>query len=430
MLEVDEALRKPGVLKPWLIYTGSLEGARTILSTVASSMITVAGVVFSITIVVLSLASSQFGPRLIWNFMHDLGNQLVLGTFVSTFMYCLILLGTIQTVSDDEDYLPYISISVALLMAMASLGVLVYFIHHISSSIHASNVAANVWNDLKRSIDDFFPVSFKDGEHVLKEPDEPPGFPADFNRSATPISSDTSGYLQSIDFDGLMKKASEIDLLIRIEYRPGHFIANGNTLTMLWPSENVDTITKSAIQSCFIIGNQRTLEQDVEFAVHQLVEVAVRALSPGVNDPFTAITCIDWLGAALSEVAGRKMHASYRYDADSKLRVAAVPFSFTGMIDAAFNSIRQYGASSPGILIRLLETITAIATRAYRKSDLEDLARHAAMIHRTAKAQIQEEQDLEDVENRYETAATAILARDSGKDPLATGRKSEVILSK
>ncbi len=291
-------------------YTRGADGARAILSTVAGSMISVATTAFSIVIVALQLASGQFGPRLLLNFMRDTGNQVVLGTFIATFMYCLLVLRTINA-GEDSEFVPHISVTFGIVLAITSIAVLIYFIHHAATSIQAQQVIAEVGHDLDETIDRLFPKKIGRGapEHKRRMEED---IPADFERDACPIRASGSGYIQAVDDDELMKIATENNLIVRLNYRPGNFVVQGSKLVMVWPSERVNKKLTQKINDAFILGNQRTSTQDVEFSVNQLVEIAVRALSPGINDPFTAIRCIDQLSAALCHLVEKDIPSPYR----------------------------------------------------------------------------------------------------------------------
>ena len=295
----------------WWIYSGEPEGARAVLSTIAESMITVAGVVFSITIVVLSLASSQYGPRLIRNFMNDRGNQIVLGIFLSTFMYCLVTLRQIQKMKESI-LVPHISVTVGVLMAMAGLGVLIYFIHHISASIQANNLLAAVGRDLENSISRLFPEKLgRTADMNMENQQIVNNVPADFEENAVAVHSDRSGYLQMISLEGLMNTAKSNDLLVHLHYRPGRFIIEGAVVVKVWPEKNVSEGLSGEINESLILGTERTQTQDVEYAFDLLSETALRALSPSINDPYTALSCIDWIGSGLSKLCERQMPSRY-----------------------------------------------------------------------------------------------------------------------
>lgn len=384
-------------------YTLGPNGSRAILSAVAGSMISVATTAFSITIVALQLASSQFGPRLLRNFMQDTGNQIVLGTFISTFIYCLLVLRTINGTQENE-FVPDISVTCGILFAIASIGVLIYFIHHAAASIQVDNVITKVGCDLDDAIERLFPKKVGRGAsaYALRRIEE--DIPADFDRDACPIKATGGGYIQSIDDDELMQIARENNLLLCVQRRPGNFVVQGSDLVLVWPGEHANKKLGKKINNAFILGLQRTELQDVEFSVNQLVEIAARALSPGINDPFTAIRCIDQLSAALSHLAQKDIPSPYRYDQDDKLRVIAEPVTFADITDTAFNKIRQYGQSSVGVTIRLLEAIAVIAPYTHNNKDRAALLRHAHMIERGSHKGVSEELDRKDVEEQYQVA--------------------------
>ena len=394
----------------WLVYSGGPDGARVVLSTIAGSMITVAGVVFSITIVVLTLASSQFGPRLIKNFMNVRANQMVLGTFVATFIYGVLVLRTVNAVP-GKIFVPGLSVTMAIVMSLLSLGVLIFFIHSVSESIQAQNIIARVRRDLEKAVDRIFPEMIGQAEDLSHGPIKRDyDIPMTCDRDVCQVKALRSGYLQAVDGDALMKLAAEENLLIHLGYRPGNFITRGGCLVTIWPGEKVDEALSEKINAIFIVGPERTLEQDAEFAISQLVEIAVRALSPGINDPITAITCIDWLGAALCQLTSRKLPPSHRYDERNRLRVICKPFAFEGMLDAAFNMIRQNAFTVAAVSIHLLETIATILAQARRKEDRAALLRHAAMVVHGCKENLSADEDRKDLEMRYQTALNTFNA--------------------
>lgn len=375
-------------------YTRGADGARAILSSVAGSMITVATTAFSIVIVALQLASRQFGPRLLRNFMRDTGNQIVLGTFIATFIYCLLVLRTINA-GEDNEFVPHLSVTFAVGLALASIVVLIYFIHHAAESIQAQHVIAQVGDELNQTIDNLFPKKIGHCTPNHNQIDIPA-----FEREANPIRASRSGYIQAIDDDELMKIATQSNILVRLNHRPGDFMVQGSNLAIVYPGERVNQKLDKKINSAFSFGKQRTQQQNVKFSIVQLVEIAIRALSPGINDPFTAIQCIDGLSVGLCHLAEREIPSPYRYDEDNKLRVIAYPVTFAEMTDAAFNQIRQYGQSSVATIIRLLEAIALIATYTHNNTDRASLLRHAQMIERASHEEVSEELDKKDIEKR------------------------------
>ncbi|MDP5338814.1 MAG: DUF2254 domain-containing protein [Nodularia sp. (in: cyanobacteria)] len=380
------------------IYAGGPDGAREVLSAIAGSMVSVAATAFSITIVALQLASANFGPRLLRNFMRDTGNQIVLGTFIATFIYSLLVLRTIY----GEDYnlfIPHLSVTVSIVLAILSIAVLIYFIHHASTIIQASHVIKSVSEDLDKAIDRLFPE--KIGVNPLVDQLHLGEIPPDFQLQAYPIKADRHGYLQAINHEKLMDIARKYNLLIHVKSRPGNFVIKDSELVMVWPSERVNRKLSHRLQKTFILGKERTEQQDVEFPLQQLVEIALRAISPGINDPFTAIRCIDRLSAGLCHLVQRQFPSPYRYDDHNQLRVIAKSVTFEGIVDQAFNQIRQNSRTDAAVTIHLLKAIAVVATCTHNPQYQQILKRHADMIERGSHEGLPELQDRQDVQDKY-----------------------------
>ncbi len=408
-VELDKAVAEDWLHRLGWSYSGGAEGASLLLGTVAGSMIAIAGTVFSMTLVALSLASSQLGPRLLRNFMRDTANQVVLGTFLATFVYCLLVLRTIRR-TDEVAFVPHLSVSIGVLLAMVSIGVLIYFIHHVAVSIQADEVVARVGRELASGIDRLFPGRLGEPESAASIVPSEAGLPAAFAHEARSVAAPEDGYLQLIDVDALMALAFEQDLLLRLERRPGHYVVKGRALVMVWPGHRVTEALVDKVNAAFVLGNQRSAAQDVEFSFNQLVEIAVRALSPGINDPFTAIACVDRLGSALCRLARRDRPSTLRFDRHGRLRLVAPGSSFAGIVDAAFNQIRQCARSNPAVAIRMLDAIAQIACHLQSAPDAACLQRHADMIVRGAREAVPEAADVRAVEAAFMAATQALSA--------------------
>lgn len=404
---IDQTLETDIIGNLGWAYALGPNGSRAILSAIAGSMVTVATTAFSITIVALQLASSQFGPRLLRNFMQDTGSQIVLGTFIATFVYSLMVLRTINGVAENE-FVPHIAVTGGIGLAIASIGVLIYFIHHSATSIQVDHVISKVGDELDELIDRLFPNQV--GRGASKHRAEPlsSDIPANFDREATAIPATSSNYVQAIDTDQLMQIATGADILLQLQRRPGDFVIKGSPLVLAYPAQSGSKKLVQQINDAFVLGSQRTDQQDIEFSINQLVEIAVRALSPGINDPFTAIRCIDQLSAALCHLAHKESPSAYRYDEQDQLRVITEPLTFADVTDAAFNQIRQYGQTSVAVTMRLLEAIAIIAPFTHTQADRAALLRHVNMIERGSQEGITEELDRQDVKERYLAAVKAI----------------------
>ncbi|WP_197527400.1 DUF2254 domain-containing protein [Pirellulimonas nuda] len=416
MVALDDAVSDEWLIDGGWAYTGGAEGASAVLSAIASSMMGIAGVVFSMTLVALSLASSQFGPRLLRNFMRDSTNQVVLGTFVATFMYSLLVLRTIRY--GDESVVPHLSVTLAVGLALMSLGVLIYFIHHVSVSIQADEVVSRVGDELLQSIDRMFPEPEPPDDSTPQPAPDSPALDAAFDEQSQGISADVDGYLQFIDLAALTALATKNDAILRVERRPGEYLAPGARLLSVWPRDRASEDLVGSARAAFGLGSQRTPSQDLEFTVDQLVEVAVRALSPGINDPFTAIRCIDRLGSALCRFAKRDPPSPHRFDADGRLRVTAPPVSFSRFLDCAFDPIRNYARADAQVTRRLLETIATVEKSASRPERRAALRRHADVIAAEAQTGLSAEADRRTIALLHEQV---IAALNEGESPPPEG---------
>lgn len=398
-LWVDEWSGTPGV---WWIYSGDANGARSVLSVISGSMITVTSIVFSITIVALTLASGQFGSRLLRNYMRDTGNQVVLGTFIATFIYSLLILRSVRSEGANE-FIPNISVTVGVLLVFLSVGVLIYFIHHVATKIQVESIVSAIFKETTEAVDDQFPHELNgQNEEGMGRKNLQSDLPGTFDEEAYDIKADSSNYLKVVEFESLLQLAEKHDLIIEVLYRPGDFVISGSTVMLVWPPHQIDESLHNKLYNNFILGEHRTLTQNAEYGIQQLVEIAVRALSPGVNDPFTAVNCIDRLAAILCQVAQKQFPSPYHSDEAGNLRIVLKTATFEGYVDTALNQIRQNSESSTAVLIKLMEAVNAIKSRLSRSEHHRILRKHAEMIKNTAQNNLEERQDLQDLQSRYE----------------------------
>ena len=293
-------------LPSWLRSGSSQTGPREVLIAIAAAIITVVGVVFSITILALTLASQQFGPRMMRNFVRDVGNQVTLGVFVATFVYSVLALGSI-TIYPHSNFVPHLSITVAEALLLVDVVVLVYFIDHIANSIQLPEVIAGIARDLESAIDTEFPiVALVDVTSWTTKQDSFDHQPTAellriIDERGGVVLATESGYLQFVGYAQVAKIAKLVDAVIRLDYRPGHFIVAGRPVARVFPQGAAQQVEK-ALAKAHVTGPHRTLMQDPVFAIDQLVEIAIRALSPAVNDTFTALTSLDWLSSGLNRI--------------------------------------------------------------------------------------------------------------------------------
>lgn len=375
----------------------SSDSARSILSTISGAMIGVAGTVFSVTLVALTLASSQFGPRLIKKFMYVRLNQIVLGSYISTYLYCLLVLNSVSD-SNNYSFIPPISILVAILAAIANIILLIIFIHQIAVSIQADKVVSDISDFIARQVKTLFPE--KMGDELEKEEltDSVLGISAYPYKVS--IKCTKSGYIQYIDSEGLIGHVTKHNALLELFNRPGSFIVEGAELGVLYSYTPFEDASVKHLIDQFVIGKIKTAQQDLEFSIHQMVEIAARALSPGVNDPFTAIACIDNLTSTMCYLAEAKFPSKYRFDKDNHLRIVTDALNFEGVLDAAFNQIRQFSKDSPAVIIRLMEALTTIHKFTKKEGHQKAVLKHAEMVLRLGKENLSEKNDLDDLVQR------------------------------
>lgn len=340
-----------------LLFGADAVGARAILSTIAGSMMTVVGVTFSMTLVTLSLASSQYSSRILRNFIRDRVTQVVLGIFGGIFTYCLIVLRTIR-VDDEFGFVASLAVSFSIVLAVGGIGVLIYFIHHIASSIQASSIIAVVADETMNAVDRLFPGAL--GQSPDNDAsDQAPGAPAPRSWQTVPGIGD--GYIQHVDGAALMRLACQLKTIVRMGHGIGTFLVQGTPLVSVALDTPPDDELVASLQAAYTISRHRTLEQDCAFGIRQIVDMAMRALSPSVNDTTTAIMCVDYLTAILSRLTVRDIPSTHRY-ADGELRVIAVGHTFASLVSESFDQIRSNAAGNVAIMWRLLGALQTIAS--------------------------------------------------------------------
>ena len=381
----------------WLSF-GSPDVAREILIAIASSVITVAGVVFSITILVLQLASQQFGPRMLRNFIRDTGTQVSLGAFVATFVYSVL---TLEVVSDPPElFVPHLSTSVAVALVLIDLGVLIYFINHVAFSIQLTSVVSGIAADFRTTL-----AQMQANEWQLPQTGaHQDAFDAlhETARSGEAIAAQSSGFLQAVGYERLLAIASESNAVIQLLHRPGHFVVAGQPLARVVPPAAVGPVSRALVRA-HIVGPNRTLTQDPAFAIDQLVEVALRALSPAVNDTFTGLNCIDWLGDCLCHAYAQRLPSGIYCDALGNIRVIEPVITYEGLLKRATDKIRQAGRGMPAILIRQLENLQKLMTLVTTPAQRETLLHHARLVLETGDESVREEADRRDIHAAFDT---------------------------
>ncbi|HYE61527.1 MAG TPA: DUF2254 domain-containing protein [Phycisphaerales bacterium] len=424
MLSLDrEGVGGGSWLSRWL-NAGGVEGSRAVLSTVAGSMITVGATVFSIMMLTLSMASQQFGPRMLRNFMRDRWNQAALGAFMATFLYSLLVLRSIGgggAATGQSVAAPALSVSVGLALVVVAAGVLIAFIHHVSVQIQAPQVIAMVARELDAQIDEFFP------EEVGREGGPSSPMPEICGQPGREVNFIGTGYIEVLDLPEVMRVAVEHDLIVRLEVRVGRYVIKGQPCASVWPAERVTESVAAQIAQAYALSVRRTPAQDPEFAVRQLVEIAARALSPALNDPFTAVACVEHLTAAVVKMAQRKIPSPFRADEKGVVRVIAPHPTFGELLHLGFEPIRQYGAAHPLVINRVLDALATIAGALTRREDrpvvLEELGRVDSSIQR----HLAEDPQFGHLRTRVAKIAQALRTGDESPETSSgVGRDAEV----
>ncbi|MBW3635646.1 MAG: DUF2254 domain-containing protein, partial [Armatimonadetes bacterium] len=337
-----------------------------------------------------------------------------LGAFIGTFMYCLLVLRSVRGVEEIR-FVPHLAVTVAIVLAVGCMGALIYFIHHISQGIQAAQVIANVGTEFDEAVARLFPQKIGGGPHETAGVDENRAgedIPADFEQNSRPVASQSGGYVQIVNGDGLMKLAVENGCILQLLHPPGAMVMEDDALARIWPRERATEEMEKAINAAFSFGMQRTSAQDALFPIDQLTEIAVRALSPGINDPFTAMMCLDRQGRALALLAKRKIPSGLRYDDEGQLRVITPTLSFGQATDAAFDPIRHY-SSSAAVSGYLLQIIARLAPHLRREADRAALRRHAAQTLQASRSGLTLDFEIRAVEERHTAAIHALNERES-----------------
>ena len=364
------------------LFGAGAAGARGMLSTIAGSMMTVVGVTFSMTLVTLALASSQYTSRILRNFMRDRVTQVVLGIFAGIFTYCLIVLRTIRG-GDESAFIPGIAVTFSVVMSIGAIGALIFFIHHIASSIQASNIIASVAAETMTAIDRLFPETL--GHEPEDDEEDQAALPLT-KRKWQAVPAKGNGYVQNVDSAGLLRLAGEHKTIVRMERGIGDFVVRDTPLASLALEVPLEEEIVAALQAAYSVDRHRTMNQDCAFGIRQMVDIALHALSPSVNDTTTAVMCVDYLTAILARLASRNIPSSYRYE-DGELRVIAMGQNFAGLVAESFDQILGSAGGNLGIMLRMLgalQTIASLTTSPGRQRALcEQVQRIAELAERT-----------------------------------------------
>lgn len=423
MVELSSNVDSEALARWPRLFGASADSSRSILAAVASGMITVAGLTFSLTMVAVTQASSQYTSRILRTFMGDRANQLVLGTFVGIFVYCLVVLRTVRSV-EERVFVPSLAVVLGIVLAIVGIGVLIYAVHHFASMLQASSIVARVAQDTLAAVDRLFPAS------LGVEADAPHESAAlHLARVAAwyPVLAPATGYVQALDEDGLVAQADDAGRLVRMDRGLGDFVVEDTPLAAIavLGDQAADDDALDALgdrlAATFTIGRYRTVEQDAAFGVRQLVDVALKALSPGVNDTTTAVSCVDYLGAILLRLVGRRVESPVR-ECNGVARVIARGPTFESLLRLSFDEIRQSASGNVSVLRRLFDTVTDVAAAVSNASRRALLAEQAGLVHELAERTVPAAYDKEQLRAGYRRAMLACAGvRQPGHSPMVRG---------
>jgi len=327
--------------------------AQIILAGIAASIMTVVSIVFAILLMTLTLASMQFSPRIIVSFSRDRVTQWTLGIFLGTFLYCLAALPAARSL--PYPFAPVATVLGAMVLALVCVGLLLFFIHHISQAISVNHIVDRIAVETEAVIDEVMPWPHRLNHHLRDaEPLRP-------NPSEVAVLSHDSGYIRFVDTQRLVALAKHYHVTIRVLRRVGHFVPAGIPLTMVSKGNRLPPEGAAELLAAFDFGPTRTLQQDVEFGVLQIVDVALKAISPAVNDPTTAINCVDQLSRILIRYASREPPEELLYDPPGIVRASIGWIHFERLLEAAFEQIRMYSKTDVAVSLRLLRALGDIA---------------------------------------------------------------------
>jgi len=405
MYWVDTRIPDYFLVSSRLILAGSPAQLRTSLLSMATTTLTTAGVVFTLLTLPLSTVAAQYGSRLLRVFLGDRTTQLVLGMFTATFVYCLAAALSIPPV-EVEAQSPQITASVGLLLMLGTFASLIILVQHISTMLQAPNIAAAAGAELRdvvlAELPEVSSAESQPGSDRLDSLVDADGYPVRIRQA---------GYIQYIDPVGVISVARENDLVIRLLCKPGCFVRVGEPVSLVWPANRLNEELEGQIRHAFLIGNARTPTQDIAYAINQLVEMAVRAMSPAINDPFTAMTCLDHIGNGLALFVRQGGKASHNYDEKGKLRLILDPVTFAELLDAAFDMLRHCSIENASVLMRMLEVIDVVGRDTDSPEARQELIRHIKLIREESETGALIEKDRQRIQQSGEALVIKLLAR-------------------
>lgn len=407
-LSIDESGLVSGGFLHVLFYSGGASNAASLLQTLTGAMVAIATVVFSTMMVVLTLATSQFGHRLIRSFMRDRANQAVLGVFLATFVFCMLVFHMVGN-NPDNDFVPGISLSVGFVLALFSTCTLIYFTHHMAAQFSAPEVLEAVATEFDEAIDRIYPA----GEPGAPDAADAPSL----GHGAQTLYADQGGYLQALGRKALIDVAHDRQVVIEAVVSFGDYVMPGNALARIH-GQALDEETTRRVQRQFVLGRTRMTDHDLLFAVNQMAEIGVRALSPALNNPYTALDCVNRIGRSLAVLISRPQPSEVHTDHAGEMRLVCSLPNFHQLLDAAFMPIRNYGRTSVLTIREMLSVLAKLAPLTRRPMERQALVRHAEAIQEAAGNGLSEQADIERIQACYRETRRAIAAV---SDPASAG---------
>lgn len=406
----------------WLVFQGTPADARQMLIVVSSTMITVTGLVFALTIIALQIASGQYSPRLLRNFMRDRGTQFVLSVFVGAFAYSTAGLHTVGVQNPDEAaFMPRLAVSGSLGLALASLGVLIYFIHHLSSSIQIDTIMNMIVRETLEVIDNLYPDR-PGGEDPEDRCPDPPAW-------AITLLSEESGYIQDVEPELLVQAAARQDVVIRLIRMVGDHVIAGTPIAWAWQRSAdhapAEAVLREALGHSIQVGFERTMLLDVPFGIRRLVDIGNRALSPAINDPYTATQALHHLAVVLCVLSRRRLGDRLYRDEHDTVRVT-IPFpTFSDYLRLGTEQIRRFGAKEPAVARGLVRLLKNVGSSTFSKDRRAAAAKHIRLVIEDATRMVTQPADLEGL--RAE-GAEALSALEAASPELTPGSARDLTL--
>ena len=407
MYWIDSRIPNAALESSRFILAGTVGELRSSLLGVAGTVLATAGMVFTLLTLPLSTVAAQYGSRLLRLFLSDRTAQFVLGMFSATFVYCIAAALSIPPVEVEPES-PQLTATLGLYLMLATFATLILLVQHISIMLQAPSIAAAAGAELLDGISVDVVEEVRSSQNQSQANQDAWISMAAADGYGVRVLS--TGYIQSIDPAIILTAARDKNLAVRLLRKPGAFVARGEVVALVWPAARVDRRLDKQIRRAIRTGSQRTPTQDIECAVNQLVEMAVRAMSPAINDPFTAMTCLDYLGQGLALFARQGAESASTYDQTGQLRLIFEPVTFEELLNAAFDMLRHASCDNASVLLHMLQTIDEIGEETNSREAHQELVRHVRLIQAESLAGSLIEEDRQSVQKKCETLQTALMA--------------------